>query len=50
VNTLAALMQEMIENPKKRTALGLEAQKITRQYPPEKVLKIWEDMIKDAVG
>ena len=49
VDALAALMQELIENPKQRIALGLEAQKIAKQYPSEKVLKIWEDMIKHIV-
>lgn len=48
VDALAALMQELIEDPKQRTALGLEAQKITKQYPPDKIFKIWEDMIKDS--
>lgn len=46
VNSLAMSIIELIENPKKRKALGHQAKIDAQKYMPEKIVKQWDELFR----
>jgi len=46
---LAAILEALIPNQKHRQDLGQNAQKICEIYSPERVFKIWKDLVEDVI-
>ena len=50
VNSLASAIIELIENPQKRKALGLQAKMDAQKYLPEKIVKQWDELFQSLTS